>query len=189
MSNSPETSKPTLLLVEDDALMAEVLSTALGRRGYAVETCGTASDALARIAAAPPQFAVVDLRLPDGSGLSVVRALNKANAAASMVVLTGYANIATAIEAIKLGARNYLCKPVDADAVACGLTGTQPTPVTSEIAGTDAPLTVPRMEWEHIMRVRAEHDNNISATARALGMHRRTLQRKLSKHPQLENAA
>jgi two-component system response regulator RegA len=189
MSNSPESLQPTLLLVEDDALLAEVLSIALGKRGYAVEVCGCAHDARARIAAAPPQFAVVDLRLPDASGLSVVRELNKANAAASVVVLTGYANIATAIEAIKLGARNYLCKPVDADAVAAGLTGVRPVSAASELAQVDVPLSVPRLEWEHIMRVRAEHDNNISATARALNMHRRTLQRKLSKLIYFENAA
>jgi two-component system response regulator RegA len=189
MNNSPETSRPTLLLVEDDPLMGEALSTALGRRGYAVEICRTVHDALAHVGAQAPQFAVVDLRLPDGSGLSVVRALHKANPAASTVVLTGYANIATAIEAIKLGARNYLCKPVDADAVAAGLNGTARGSAASELACADAPLTVPVLEWEHIMRVRAEHDNNISATARALGMHRRTLQRKLSKHPHLENAA
>ena len=178
--NSPsEDPRRTLLLVEDDALLAEALAGALLRRGYAVEVCGTAHEAIERVAAQPPQYAVVDLRLPDGSGLSVVRALHVAHAATAAVVLTGYANIATAIEAIKLGAKNYLCKPVDADAVDAGLQGERPCAHPLVPA---SPLSVPVLEWAHIMRVRAEHQNNISATARALGMHRRTLQRKLSKH-------
>jgi two-component system response regulator RegA len=176
-----ETIKPTLLLVEDDTLLAETLARALGTRGYSVEICGTACDSLASIAHRAPRFAVVDLRLPDGSGLTVVRALHEADAAITVLVLTGYANIATAIEAIKLGATNYLCKPLDGEAVAAGLQGSRASPTLFP----NAPASIPRLEWEHIMRVRAEHLNNISATARALGMHRRTLQRKLSKHPEL----
>lgn len=179
MDNSLETVRRPLLLVEDDAVMAQALSAALDKRGYAVEVSGTVQDALARVRVEPPTFAVVDLRLPDGSGLSVVRALHKADPAASIVVLSAYANIATAIEAIKLGAMNYLCKPVNADAVACGLRGSQ---AFSPDLLPDLPATVPSLEREHIMRVRAEQQNNVSATARALGMHRRTLQRKLLKY-------
>ena len=182
MVNWLDTEKPALLLVEDDAAMAEALSRALERRGYAVRTCGTAQQALACIAERPPRFAVVDLRLPDGSGLALVRALKSVDAGAAVVVLTGYANIATAIEATKLGASNYLCKPVDADAIVGAFGGAAGA---ADPLYPDAPLSVPKLEWEHILRVRAEHHNNISATARALGMHRRTLQRKLSKHPEL----
>jgi two-component system, response regulator RegA len=169
----------TLLLVEDDAALAEGLERALARRGYAVTVCATLHDALERISHGAPDYAAVDLRLPDGSGLAVVRALHEANAHTSVVIVTGYANIATAIEAIKLGAKNYLCKPIDADAVTAALEGARPEAHPLMPA---TPLSVPRLEWEHIMRVHAEHDNNISATARALGMHRRTLQRKLSRH-------
>ena len=177
MSNTPEASKPSLLLVEDDALLAEALAAALDRRGYAATVCATAQLALAQLRAAPPQLAVVDLRLPDASGLSIVSALHDANPLAAIVVLTGYANIPPAIEAIKLGARNYLCKPVSAEAVIAGLVGEQ---ASTLLPLGDVPL--PQLEWQHIQRVRAEHQNNISATARALGKHRRTLQRKLSRH-------
>ena len=178
MNNSPEAVR-ALLLVEDDALLAESLSRAFMRRGYAVEVCDTAHDAFDRISARPPRFAIVDLRLPDGSGLPILRAIKAADAAASVVVLTGYANIATAIESIKLGARNYLCKPVDAEAIAAALHGPQASPSLLEAR---PPLSMPQLEWEHIVRVHAENRNNIAATARALGMHRRTLQRKLSKN-------
>ena len=182
MNGSPETADRSLLLIEDDALLGEALASAFARRGYAVAVCRSAHEALDRIGEKPPRLAVVDLRLPDGSGLAVLRALQAAHCGTSVVVLTGYANIATAIEAVKLGAKNYLCKPVDADAVLAALVGDA---VSAHPLMPAAPLSVPRLEWEHIMRVRAEHHNNISATARALGMHRRTLQRKLSRHPEI----
>jgi len=185
MKNSLNTLKPSLLLVEDDVVLGDVLGAALTKRGYDVDVCNTRREALARIAAHPFEFGVVDLRLPDGSGLCVVQALHGAWSATAIVVLTGYANIATAVEAIKLGATNYLCKPVSPEAVASGLRHCE---YPSHGTLVDVPLSVPRLEWEHIMRVRAEHQNNISATARALGMHRRTLQRKLSKHLEEEGS-
>jgi two-component system, response regulator RegA len=185
MKNSLDTVRPSLLLVEDDRLLGEALRSALTKRGYEVEVCPTRREALARVAAQPFKFGVVDLRLPDGSGLCVVQALRRAGAATAIVVLTGYANIATAVEAIKLGATNYLCKPVTAEALVSGL---QQSAGSCHGTLAEPPLSVLRLEWQHIMRVCAEHQNNISATARALGMHRRTLQRKLSKHTEEESS-
>jgi two-component system response regulator RegA len=170
-----------LLLVEDDGLLGGVLTGGLVKRGYDVDLCRTVEEARARIALRRFDCAVVDLRLPDGSGLAVVHELSRSGARTETLVLTGYANIPTAIEAIKLGAQNYVWKPVTAEAVANALSGQR---ACAALEPTDPPLTVPRLEWEHIKRVQAEHQNNISATARALGMHRRTLQRKLSKQPE-----
>lgn len=184
-----------ILLIDDDAIFAETLGRALGRRGYTVTICTSTSDAKRVIEQTAPERAVVDLRLPDGSGLCLVTALKQNNPFTSIVVLTGYGSIASAVEAMKLGAKNYLCKPVDADAVVAAFAGSDDdepdaVPATdedAEAAGSqsapDQPLTVMRLEWEYINRVLAEHDGNISATARALSMHRRTLQRKLLKRP------
>ncbi|CAD5369798.1 Photosynthetic apparatus regulatory protein RegA [Rubrivivax sp. A210] len=171
---------PTLMLLEDDPMLAEALARSLRRRGYVVEICSTIEAANQRIERSPPEYAIVDLRLPDGSGLGIVRALNAADPATAIVVLTGYASIPTAIEAVKLGATNYLCKPVDGETVACALRNQQ-APCGNPSNPDDDTLAVPRLEQEHIARVLAENNSNISATARALGMHRRTLQRKLSK--------
>jgi two-component system response regulator RegA len=166
--------------VEDDAMLAEALSRSLVRRGYVVEICHSVEAASQRIELCPPEYAIVDLRLPDGSGLNIVRALHAADPATSIVVLIGYASIATAIEAVKLGATNYLCKPVDGETVACALKNLQVPCGDFDTADEDS-MAVPRLEQEHIARVLAQNNSNISATARALGMHRRTLQRKLAK--------
>jgi len=127
-----------------------------------------------------PKYAVIDLRMPGPSGLTLIPRLKAIDPAARIVVLTGYASIVTAIEAIKLGATYYLPKPVDADAVEAAFGRSQGD---HTITPCENRLSVDRLEWEHIQRVLAEHDGNISATARALSMHRRTLQRKLNKHP------
>jgi two-component system response regulator RegA len=144
-----------------------------------VETAHDAATALRRIEAHPPEFAVVDLRLPDLSGLKLVERLKEADPHTRIVVLTGYGSIATAIEAIKLGATYYLTKPTTADQIVSAFSAIGPNP---DIEPAVRPLSVDRLEWEHIQRVLNGHDGNISATARALNMHRRTLQRKLSKH-------
>ena len=180
MADVLESDGPSLMLVEDDAMLAEALSRSLSRRGYVVEICHSIEAARQRIEQCPPEYAIVDLRLPDGSGLNIVRALAAADPATSIVVLTGYASIATAIEAVKLGATNYLCKPVDGETVACALKNQQ-APCGNADSEADDSMAVPRLEQEHIARVMAQNNSNISATARALGMHRRTLQRKLSK--------
>ena len=123
---------------------------------------------------------MIDLRLPGRSGLALIQHVKAANAQACIVVLTGYASIATAVEAIKLGATHYMTKPVEADAIECAF---RRAGGDENVAASEHPLSVGRLEWEHIQHVMTEHGGNLSATARALGMHRRTLQRKLHKRP------
>ncbi|MFN3544814.1 MAG: response regulator transcription factor [Thiobacillus sp.] len=169
-----------LLIVEDDADFAAALARAMTKRGCAVALAHDAAQARSVADSFAPSHAVVDLKLPGESGLKVVVQLAARDPAPAIVVLTGYASIATAVEAVRLGARHYLAKPANADEILAALLRDQPD------AGLDVnpePLSVARLEWEHIQKVLAEHDGNISATARALKMHRRTLQRKLEKRP------
>lgn len=177
MDTESQIDDRTLLLAEDNPMMADAVTIALERRGYQVVACRSVGEARRCIEMRPLRYAVVDLRMPDGSGLSLVRDLRRANPDVAIVVLTGYANIATAIEAIKLGARNYLCKPADIELVDAALQGRE---LQADFDYAEpAVATIPDVESEHIQRVLTEHRSNISATARALGMHRRTLQRKL----------
>jgi two-component system response regulator RegA len=169
-----------LLVVDDDVTFGCVLGRALQRRGFSVEVATGFHDALARAAVTKPGFAVLDLGLPDASGLALIPALKRVAADVRIVVLTGYASIATAVEAIKLGAVHYLAKPADADDVVASLLRGAGNP---DIEVNRRPPSVNRLEWEHIQRVLRDHGDNVSATARALGMHRRTLQRKLAKRP------
>ena len=180
MENHHDQDKPTLLLVDDDEAFRKVLARAMERRGYAVSTAEDVPGALAHAQAQPPEFAVVDLKMPGDSGLVLIEKLIELDPNTRIVMLTGYASIATAIEAIKLGATHYLAKPVDADEVVAALNKVEGD---ASLNISDSPLSVDRLEWEHIQRVLAEHDGNVSATARALKMHRRTLQRKLGKKP------
>jgi two-component system response regulator RegA len=177
----PEDEQSTLLLVDDDDTFRRVLARALGRRGYAVRSADSVNAAMAMATAQPPEYAVVDLRMPGESGLVLIEKLIELDPNTRIVMLTGYASIATAIEAIKLGALHYLSKPCDADEVVAALNKSATGDAT--LAVSDSPLSVERLEWEHIQRVLAENQGNVSSTARALKMHRRTLQRKLSKHP------
>jgi two-component system response regulator RegA len=169
-----------LLLVDDDEILCSVLARALQRKGFRVAVVHDHQAALAAAAEYPPEFAVVDLKFPDGSGLSLVKELMGLHKHLRVVVLTGYASIATAIEAVKLGARYYLTKPANADDIVEAL---HRDSVATSAPIREKPLSVNRLEWEHINRVLTGSKGNISATARLLGMHRRTLQRKLSKHP------
>ena len=169
-----------LLLVDDDPTLRAVLERALVRRGFAVRVAGDGEAALALARESAPKYAVVDLKMPGLSGLALVPELKALNPGMRILMLTGYASIATAVEAIKLGATHYLAKPADADEIVAALgraDGNVDLPVEAE------PLSVDRLEWEHIQKVLAENEGNISATARALKMHRRTLQRKLGKKP------
>ena len=171
---------PTLLLVDDDKTFRDILSQALGKRGFSVSTAQDVEQALLMAESSPPEFAVVDLKMPGPSGLVLIKRLKELDAQTRIVMLTGYASIATAVEAVKLGATHYLAKPADVDDIVAALhktEGEENTPLPA------SPLSVDRLEWEHIQRVLGEHDGNISATARALNMHRRTLQRKLAKNP------
>lgn len=170
-----------LLLVEDDPTFAAVLARSLGRRGIAVRSAATVDAALDEIARHRPTRAVLDLNLGGSNGLALIPALLAANPDCRIVVLTGYASIATAVEAIKLGATQYLAKPVDVDTLLAAFA--HEAQVEPDAAPPEQPLSVDRLEWEHIQRVLQENAGNISATARALNMHRRTLQRKLAKRP------
>ena len=176
-------AQPLLLLVDDEEVFCRVMGQALERRGFRVTLAYNIEDALSAARQMPPDYAVVDLRIGEQSGLTLVPQLKSIQPEMSIVVLTGYASIATAVEAIKLGATHYLAKPVDADEVVATLnkqSGDPDVPVASD------PMSVDRMEWEYIQKTLADHAGNISAAARALKMHRRTLQRKLAKYPAKE---
>lgn len=172
--------KPTLLLVDDDTEFLSVLAPAMRKRGFLVSTANSAETAFEFAKADAPEFAVVDLKMSGTSGLVLVRQLASLDAGTNIVVLTGYASITTAVEAIKLGATHYLAKPVDADEIVAAF---EKQSGDADIALSYNPLSIDQLEWEHIQRVLAENEGNISATARSLNMHRRTLQRKLSKKP------
>ncbi len=169
---------PSLLLVDDDVTFCSVLSAALEKRGFRVGLAHSVAAALSDIQGRPPEYAVIDLKMPGESGLLLVSRLKALDEQTKIVVLTGYASVATAVEAIKLGATYYLSKPADADEIVAAFGRGSGDP-RMPIAGK--PLSVDRLEWEHINRVLLEHGGNISATAKALSMHRRTLQRKLMK--------
>lgn len=172
---------PHLMIVEDDENYSQVLARALGRRGFQVETANSPDSALACCAAFDPEYVVLDLNLNGLSGLNLIRPLLDNSPDARIVVLTGYASIQTTVSAMRLGACHYLPKPANVDDILRALQGEEMVPV--DTAETEQ-LSVQRLQWEYIQRKLAEHDGNISATARALKMHRRTLQRKLSKrHP------
>ena len=174
------TDKPAVLLVDDDPTFCEVMRRALTRRGFRVTLAHGVDEALASARSDPPAYAVIDLKMPGASGLTLIPRLKGLSERVCIVVLTGYASVTTAVEAIKLGATHYLAKPVDADDVVAAFKRDAGDPHAA-LAGQ--PLSVDRLEWEHIQRVLAENNGNVSATARALNMHRRTLQRKLSKRP------
>ena len=172
--------RPSLLLVDDDVTFCSVLSKALEKRGFRVSLAHSVAAALGDIQGRPPEYAVIDLKMPGESGLLLVSKLKALDGQTKIVVLTGYASVATAVEAIKLGATYYLSKPADADDIVAAFhreSGDHSAPVSGK------PLSVNRLEWEHINRVLTENNGNISAAARALSMHRRTLQRKLHKRP------
>ncbi|MDP3778279.1 response regulator transcription factor [Methylotenera sp.] len=173
---------PTLLLVDDDDAFLNALAMAMRKRGFLVTLANSAETAFEHAQTDPPEFAVVDLKMSGNSGLVLVRQLASLQAGTKIVILTGYASIATAIEAIKLGATHYLAKPVDADEIVAAFSKQSGN---EEIELSHNPLSVDRLEWEHIQRVLVENDGNISATARSLNMHRRTLQRKLGKKPSI----
>ncbi|HMN51175.1 MAG: ActR/PrrA/RegA family redox response regulator transcription factor [Xanthobacteraceae bacterium] len=170
-------SDKQLLIVDDDKPFLERLARAMEGRGFVVTTADSIADGLARVKDSPPAYAVVDMRLGDGNGLDVISALKEKRPEARGIVLTGYGNIATAVTAIKLGAVDYLAKPVDADDIYSALTaqGGEKAPPPEK------PMSADRVRWEHIQRVYELCERNVSETARRLNMHRRTLQRILAK--------
>jgi two-component system response regulator RegA len=169
-----------VLVVDDDERFAQTLARSLGRHGYCALIALSGEEALETVRRSVPEAAIVDLRIREDSGLDLIRPLRWLGPGMRIVVLTGYASIATAISAIKLGADDYLPKPVRASALIAALEGQSSAAESPAGADTMSPR---RLEWEHIQRVLAEHSGNVSATARALKMHRRTLQRKLAKKP------
>lgn len=170
----------TFLVVEDDTTYLRTLERTLAKRAFAVVTAESAVQGLGQARKELPDYALVDLRLPDHSGLELVGWLAELEAPPAIVVLTGYASIPSAVEAVKRGARQYLAKPATLDQILNAFAVSDPGP---EAAASEPPPSLHRLEWEHIHRVLAECDQNLSETARRLGMHRRTLQRKLKKRP------
>ncbi len=168
---------PSLLLVDDDEPFVKRLARAMEKRGFEVETAQSVAEGRAAATSRPPAYAVVDLRLEDGNGLDVVELLRERRPESRIVVLTGYGAITTAVAAVKIGATDYLSKPADANDLTAALLATDdemPPP-------PENPMSADRVRWEHIQRVYELCDRNVSETARRLNMHRRTLQRILSK--------
>jgi two-component system response regulator RegA len=168
-----------LLIVEDDVSFARTLQRSFERRGYAVLTAASLEDVVTLLASHSPDYAVVDLKLAGAtSGLAVVQALHDHDESLLIVVLTGYASIATAVEAIKLGACHYLAKPSNTDDIEAAFSRAEGD---ADVELTERPTSIKTLEWERIHQTLAEVDFNISEAARRLGMHRRTLARKLGK--------
>jgi two-component system response regulator RegA len=170
----------TLIIVEDDEAFARTLARSFERRGYNVHVVQGEAELKQILKTVRPTYAVVDLKLRNSSGLSCIRTLHEHDPAMRIVVLTGYASISTAVEAIKLGASNYLAKPCNTDDIEAAFhreEGDIATPISTRSS------SIKTVEWEHINEVLADTDFNISETARRLGMHRRTLARKLTKRP------
>lgn len=168
----------TLLIVDDDERLRSRLVRAFQDRGLEVAGASSYDDAIAMARADSPELALVDLRLPGRSGLDVVRGLKAVDATTKVVVFTGYGSIATAVESMRVGATTYLTKPADADQIHAAFADPAPS-----VSPSHAVPTLARVEWEHIQRVLEDCDGNVSQAARLLGIHRRSLQRKLAKNP------
>lgn len=174
-ANMPEDK--TILIVDDDKAFSTRLGRAMEARGFQVQIVQTVRDGKQAIRANPPAFAVIDLRLDDGSGLDAVALLKELRPDSRAIILTGYGNIATAVNAVKLGAVDYLAKPADADDILAALL----TPGSQKTPPPENPMSADRVRWEHIQRIYELCGRNVSETARRLNMHRRTLQRILAK--------
>ena len=170
-------SERSVLIVEDDRSFLQRLAKALEQRGFTVSTAESVAEGLLMVQQVAPAFAVVDMRLGDGNGLDVISALKRRRPEARGIILTGYGNIATAVNAVKLGAVDYLAKPVDADDVVAALLAQD----HMTIGPPENPMSADRVRWEHIQRIYELCGRNVSETARRLNMHRRTLQRILAK--------
>ncbi len=167
----------TIMILDDDGPFRNRLGRAMTHRGFEVTTVETVAEANALVKSKPPAFAVIDMRLEDGNGLTVVDTLHQERPDCKMVMLTGYGNLATAVHAVKAGAIDYLAKPADADDVCKALLA----PKGERPAPPENPMSADRVRWEHIQRVYELCGKNVSETARRLHMHRRTLQRILAK--------
>ena len=174
------TEKQNVLLIDDEESFCDILGRSLMRCGYTVNCANDSASALDLARVGFHDYAVVDLRIGQESGLSLIRKFKEIRPQMKIIILTGYASIATAVEAIKLGATHYLTKPADVEDIieAFGREGGD-----EKVKPADNPISAQRAEWEHIQTVLQKYEGNISATAKAMGMHRRTLQRKLQKRP------
>jgi two-component system response regulator RegA len=181
MSVPDSDARPSILIVDDDPVFRSRLEQALHDRGYDVRAASDAESAAAMAREESPEFAVVDLRMPGRSGLELVRDLKTVDGSTRIVVLTGYGSIATAVEALRLGAHDYLTKPADLDGILAALLRNaddkKSMPVDFQVP------SLARTEWEHIHRVLSDCHGNVSEAARRLGIHRRSLQRKLNRYP------
>jgi two-component system, response regulator RegA len=175
--STAEAQGQVLLIVDDDKAFLQRLARAMEKRGYVTETAESVAEARAKVEAANPAFAVVDMRLEDGNGLDVIELIRARRPEARAIVLTGYGNIATAVTAVKLGAIDYLSKPADADEIHAALMQKR----DERAKPPENPMSADRVRWEHIQRVYELCERNVSETARRLNMHRRTLQRILAK--------
>jgi len=176
-ANEKGAGERSVLIVEDDRSFLQRLAKAMEQRGFTVATAESVAEGLLQVERSAPAFAVVDMRLGDGNGLDVISALKVRRPDARAIILTGYGNIATAVTAVKLGAVDYLAKPVDADDVVAALLA-QDNKATEP---PENPMSADRVRWEHIQRIYELCSRNVSETARRLNMHRRTLQRILAK--------
>jgi len=177
-----EKDKPAVLIVDDDEAFRTRLRRAFELRGWEADVAASGEEALVRASETGPDLAIVDLRMPGESGLDVVKSLRELDSTVSIIVLTGYGSIATALEAMRFGANHYLSKPVDVDQILAAYE----TVDSLRLGQSSPPATVPslaRVEWEHIQRVLTDCGGNVSQAAKLLGLHRRSLQRKLSKYP------
>ena len=175
--------RPLLLIVEDDEILRSRLAKAFEQRGLDVRAAATIEAAERAIADEPPELALVDLRVGDRSGLDLIQTLRQADAATRIVVLTGYGSVATALEAVKRGAVHYLTKPAHADEILAAFDRHADGTGEATDVRTLQPMSLDRVEWEHINRVLVDCGGNVSEAARVLGLHRRSLQRKLAKFP------
>jgi two-component system response regulator RegA len=180
LTPTDDAEQRTLIVVDDDDTFRSQLLRALTRRGFAARGASNADEALALARDESPEMAVVDLRMPGASGLDLVRELKAIDPTTTIVVLTGYGSIATAVEAMRLGAAHYLSKPADVDDILAAFRGESRH---NEPEDEHEVPSLARVEWEHIQRVLSDCQGNISHAARLLGVHRRSLQRKLSKYP------
>ncbi|ORU93887.1 MAG: two-component system response regulator [Cycloclasticus sp. symbiont of Bathymodiolus heckerae] len=173
-------SKVRMLIIDDDEVYCDVLKSAFKKRGFDVKTASNEEQAVQQIGSFDPELAVVDLRLEQSSGLHLIKCLKDNDESTKVVMLTGYASIATAVEAVKLGAIQYITKPANADEILAAFSMDK---ANSEVALSEHPLSVKRLEWEYLQKTLMECSGNVSEAARQLNMHRRTLQRKLAKRP------
>ncbi len=181
MSEHADRETRTLLIVDDDQRFRSRLIRAFRDRGFDAGGAGSFDEAIAAATLETPELALVDLRLPGRSGMELVKALKAMDATTRVVVLTGYGSIATAVDSVRLGATSYLTKPVDADQILAAFDAQ-----ATATPGVPSAQPLARVEWEHIQRVLADCDGNLSQAARVLGIHRRSLQRKLAKDPVAE---